>query len=210
MKIGVIGTGRVGATLGKRWAQAGHAVTFGSRDPLSAKAQQLVEQTGGAVTVRTVAEALHDADVLLLAIPFGSTSSVAALAGDWSGRVVIDCSNPLKPDLSGLTVEPGTSAAEQIAAQFPGAHIVKAFNVASSATMANPLFDSQKATLFYCGDEAAAKEKVRQLIADLDFEPVDAGPLTHARYLESLAMLYIHLAVRGGWGSQCAFRMIRR
>ena len=64
--------------------------------------------------------------------------------------------------------------------------------------------------MFYCGDDSAAKGLVRQLIADLAFDPVDAGPLTSARYLEPLAMLYIHLAFKQGWGSNCAFRIMKR
>jgi predicted dinucleotide-binding enzyme len=70
--------------------------------------------------------------------------------------------------------------------------------------MANPDFGGQPATLFLCGDDADAKRIVSELAACLGFEPVDAGPLVSARYLEPLAMLYIHLAVREGWGSNPA------
>ena len=91
-----------------------------------------------------------------------------------------------------------------------GRNIVKAFNTASVKVMLNPQFGEHRATMFYCGDDAAAKLTVRQLIEDLGFEPVDAGSLTSSRYLEPLAMLYIHLAFRQGFGSNCAFKIMRR
>lgn len=210
MRIGVLGTGRVGGVLGLRWAAKGHSVVFGSRNPESEKSRQLVEKSGGMVAVRPVAQAAAEAEVVLLATPYDVAPDLLATLGDLGDRVLIDCSNPLKPDLSGLVVGGDTSAAEQIAGWARGGRVVKAFNVASAATMAAPIYHGQAASLFYCGDDKDAKSQIRQLVADLDFEPVDAGPLRIARYLESLAMLYIHLAVREGWGSNCAFRMMRR
>jgi predicted dinucleotide-binding enzyme len=76
--------------------------------------------------------------------------------------------------------------------------------------MLNPQFADHRATMFYCGDDAAAKLTVRELIDCLGFEPVDSGSLTSSRYLEPLAMLYIHLAFRQGFGSNCAFKILRR
>lgn len=210
MRIGVLGTGRVGGILGSRWAAKGHQVVFGSRNPDSEKAKQLVEKAGHGVTVRSHVEAARDAETLVLAVPFDASQALLAELGDLGGRPVIDCSNALKPDLSGLVLSGDTSAAEQIAGWAPSGKVVKAFNTVSSATMNQPVYQGQSASLFYCGDDKEAKAVVRQLIADLDFEPVDAGPLRLARYLESLAMLYIHLAVREGWGSNCAFRMMKR
>ena len=70
--------------------------------------------------------------------------------------------------------------------------------------MANPHYGEQQAAMFYCGDDDQAKSVVRQLAEDLDLEPIDSGPMKNAGYLESLAMLYIHLAIFGGWGADCA------
>ncbi len=210
MRVGVLGTGRVASVLGSRWAAGGHTVVFGSRDPAAEKARQLAARLGANATVGTLADAVREAEVVLLATPYDAAQKLLESLGDLGSRVLIDCSNPLKPDLSGLVVEGGESAAERIAGWARGGRVVKAFNVASTATMAQPRYDGQAASMFYCGDDRDAKTLVRQLVADLDFEPVDAGPLRCARYLESLAMLYIHLAVREGWGSHCAFRMRRR
>jgi NADPH-dependent F420 reductase len=210
VKIAVLGTGGVGSVLGTRWAAAGHHVVFGSRDPAHEKIPALLARGGERTRVVHLPLATAEADVIVIALPWPATRESLAAFGDLSGRIVIDCTNPLKSDLSGLDVPHDTSAAEQIAAWAPGAHVVKAFNTASSKVMNDPQFGEQQATMFYCGDDAPAKAIVKQLIADLGFEPVDAGSLAVARYLESLAMFYIHLAFRQGWGSNCAIQLLTR
>lgn len=113
MKIAVIGMGSVGATLGQRWAELGHAVTFGAKDPGDAKAKALIGRIGNGAAVRTVAKAAADAEVVVLATPASANADAIAAAGDLSGKILIDVTNPLKPDLSGLTVGPDSSGAEQ-------------------------------------------------------------------------------------------------
>jgi NADPH-dependent F420 reductase len=210
VKIAILGTGGVGAALGTRWTAAGHSVTFGSRKPTSEKVLELVERCGRATTAALGRQAVAGAEVVLLAVPWLAASPVLAELGDLAGRVLIDCTNPLKSDLSGIEIGHTTSAAEQIAALAPAARVVKAFNTASTKVMRDPTFGERRAAMFYCGDDAAAKTMVRQLIADLQFDPIDAGPLASARYLEPLAMLYIHLAFKQGWGSDCALAMLKR
>jgi NADPH-dependent F420 reductase len=209
VRIGILGTGGVGGILGVKWAQLGHHVLFGSRTPLSTKCEELAIKAGHGAKVATLAGAAEHADVLVIAVPWGAAVETLALAGSCAGKIIVDCVNPLKPDLSGLVTE-GHSAAEEIARLQPHAKVVKAFNTASTKVMLDPAFPAGPATMFYCGDDADAKLAVKSLIAEIGFEPVDAGPLSNARHLESLAMLYIHLAVRGGWGSNCAFLMARR
>ena len=209
MNIAVLGTGNVGGTLGRRWAEAGHRVCFGSRDPHSEKVQRLLAAAPGA-TAGSLAEAAAAGDVILLATPWQTTHATLAALGDLTGKVLIDCINPLNETFTGLTHGHTTSAAELVASWAPHAHVVKAFNTVSAKVMDNPGFGEYRATLFYCGDDASAKQAVHQLATDLGFEAVDAGPLMNARHLEPLAMLYIHLAVRGGWGSNTAFKMLKR
>ena len=210
MNIAVLGTGGVGGTLGTRWAAAGHHVVYGSREPDHERIRLLLQKGGERTRVEGLKTATADADVIVIALPWQVTRETIVAMGNLSGRVLIDCTNPLKPDLSGLDLPEGTSAAEQIAAWSPGAHVVKAFNSASAKVMNDPTFGSVPATMFYCGDDVTAKASVKQLIADLGFEPVDAGPLVCARYLESLAMFYIHLAFKQGWGSNCAIKILKR
>jgi len=210
LRIAILGTGSVGAALGARWAQAGNAVTFGSRQPLSEKVLEVVELCGPTARALAHAEAVADAEAILLAIPWQAARQTLGELGDLGGRPLIDCINPLLSDLSGIELGHSTSAAEQIASWAPSARVVKAFNTASVKVMLDPRFGEQRATMFYCGDDSAAKAVVQQLIADVGFDPVDAGSLTSARYLEPLAMLYIHLAFRQKWGSNCAFKIMKR
>jgi NADPH-dependent F420 reductase len=209
VRIGILGTGGVGGVLGIKWAHAGHHVLFGSRTPLSERCEALAIKAGPNAKVATLAGAAEHSEALVIAVPWGAVEETLALAGPLAGKVVIDCSNPLKPDLSGLATG-ASSAAEEIATLLPRACVVKAFNTASTKVMLDPAFPAGPATMFFCGDDPDAKLLVKELIAQIGFEPVDAGPLHHARYLESLAMLYIHLAIRGGWGSNCAFQMVKR
>jgi NADPH-dependent F420 reductase len=210
VNIAILGTGSVGSALGTRWARAGHAITFGSRDPLSEKVRAVVERCGSRARACGLKEAVAEAEVILLAVPWPAAQATLAALGDLEGRVLIDATNPLKPDLSGIELGHTTSAAEQIAAWAPSARVVKAFNSASVRVMNDPQFGNHGATMFYCGDDPAAKQIVHDLVAGLQFDPVDAGPLASARYLEPLAMLYIHLAFQQGWGSNCAFKILKR
>lgn len=210
MDIAVLGTGRVGGALGPRWAGKGHRVVYGVQEADNAEVRRVLEKTGAGASAVTVREAAASSQVILLAIPWNATRKVVESLGPLDGKILLDCINPIKPDFSGLALGAAPSAAEEIAAWAPGAHVVKAFNTVSDATMVNPTYRNEQASMFYCGDDEAAKAVVRQLVIDVDLEPVDSGPLRNACYLESMAMLYIHLAIFGGWGAECAFKMVRR
>lgn len=210
MKIGVIGTGNVGAALGRRWAQGGHTVVFGTRDPHREEVQHLVAEAGGTASARPIADALAAADVVVLATPWPIVEKLAAAHGGFAGKTVIDCTNPIAPGLAGLAVGTTTSAAEQLAAWAPDARVVKAFNATGAEIMADPAFPDGAATMFVCSDDEAARHIALTLATELGFEAVDAGPLRAARYLEPLAMLWIHLAYAAGQGRDTAFRYVRR
>jgi len=210
MKIAVTGTGNVGGVLGTRWAQKGHQVVFGSRDPEGEKVQHLVAGAGPNACAASAAEAASASDVVVFATPWHITERVIISAGDLTGKIVVDCTNPVKPDLSGLDVGFDTSAGEQVAAWAAGARIVKAFNTTGSGNMQDPAYDGEPTTMFICGDDAEAKQAVGSLAEDLGFEVVDAGPMTAARYLEPLAMLWTSLAYAQGFGPNFAFKLVRR
>lgn len=204
MDIGIIGKGSVGKALAAGWIKAGHAVTIGARDPESDAAQQVGRDTGANIASIPAAAG---ADIIVLATPWAATQDAVRTCGNLAGHVVIDCTNPLKPDLSGL--EGDVSGAERIATWAPDALIVKAFNTIGANIMADPTFGDDRAVLPYCGDDADAKAKVHTLASDLGFEPIDAGALAAARDLESFALLWIHLAI-GGLGREFAFKIMRR
>jgi 8-hydroxy-5-deazaflavin:NADPH oxidoreductase len=209
VNIGIIGSGNVGGTLGMAWAGRGHQILFSySRDPK--KLAGLVASAGPNASAGSPAEAAQFGEVVVLAIPWPTVDDALQVAGSLAGKILIDCTNPLKGDLSGLEIGHTTSAAEEIARRAPGARLVKAFNSIGAANMANPVFGSQRATMFFCGDDAAAKTIVARLVEETGFEPVDAGALAIARLLEPLAMLWIHLAYARGMGPDFAFKLVQR
>ncbi len=200
MRIAMIGAGRVGATLGSRWAELGHEVKFGVRDPGGERAQ--------AVNGIPIGEAARDADVVVLATPFNAVADALAACGDLTGKILVDCTNPIGPD--GLLVGTTTSGAEQVAAHVPGARVVKAFNTTGSENMADPKYGDGALVMLLAGDDGDAKLTVGRLAAELGFDAVDLGPLTTARYLEPFAMVWITLAMRQGLGRDIGFALLRR
>ena len=209
MNIGIIGSGNVGGTLGMAWAGRRHQILFSySREPK--KLEGLVASAGPNASAGSPAEAAQLGEVVVLAVPWPAVDDALQAAGSLAGKILIDCTNPLTSDLSGLELGHTTSAAEEIARRASGARVVKAFNSIGAANMANPVFGSQRATMFFCGDDAAAKTIVARLVEEIGFEPVDAGALAIARLLEPLAMLWIHLAYARGMGPDFAFKLIQR
>lgn len=208
MNIGIIGTGNMGGGLGKNWAAKGHRVKFGSRDPQ--KARPLVESAGPNASVGSISEAATFGEVVLLATPWSATTEALKTAGSLSGKVLIDCTNPLAPDFMSLAVGHTTSGAEEVARWAPGARVVKAFNtVFASVVRAAPQLPPPKPTIFCCGDDAAAKKTVAQLAGEIGFEPVDAGPLRNARYVEPTAQLLIQLGYGLGMGTDMYLKLVR-
>ncbi len=210
MNIGIIGSGDMGSGLGRLWAAKGHNIFFSFSRDLN-KLAQLAESTPNSKAVPP-AEAVAAADVVLISVGYGMIKEALAEAGPIREKTIIDCTNPVKPDLSGLSVGLTTSAAEEIAKLVPQSRVVKAFNTifAEIYHSENRLFGSRMSTMFYCGDDGDSKSVVSQLIRETGFEPIDAGPLKSARYLESLAMLMIQLGRVQGMGPNIALSLIRR
>jgi predicted dinucleotide-binding enzyme len=203
MQIAIIGTGNVGSALGDHWTDKGHDVIYGVRDP----GDSSKELPRNAVSIR---EAAQKAEVIVLAVPWNAVSDVVADAGSLDGKVLIDCTNPLKPGLTGLAVGLDTSAAEQLQNQAPGASVFKALNQTGAENMASVTGYKSAPVMFVCGNNEAAKLVVMELVRDLGFEAVDAGDLTAARVLEPLAMLWIRLAYKQNLGRDFAFGILRR
>lgn len=209
VNIAIIGSGNVGGTLGVRWAKLGHNVVFGSRDPNSSEIRELVQQSGATAQAGDFAEAVKSAEVVVVTLPWEAVQGVLPKL-DLKGKIVFDCTNPLLPNLAGLSIGGNSSAGEQVAQWAPGASVVKIFNNTGSNNMADPVYHGEPTAMFYCGGDARAKSIARTLAQELGFDPIDAGPLENARLLEPLAMLWIWLAYPGGLGRDIAFRLIRR
>lgn len=212
MNIAIIGAGNVGGTLGVAWAQKGHHVIFGVRNPSDAKIQKLLASAGSKATAVSVADAAAQAPIVVLATPWEATENAILSAGSLANKILIDATNPLIMDAKGLSLVVGhtTSGAEQIQRSAAGAKVVKAFNTIGAQNMGNPIFGGQKATMFICGDDAEAKIAVTKLSDDLGFETTDVGALTIARLLEPVAMLWIHMFIGLGRGPDFGFKILTR
>jgi len=211
MKLGIIGAGNVGGTLGTRWAQAGHKVVFGVNDPTSEKVAGVLGKAGPNARAASVEDAARVSDVIVLAVPFEAAQGVLESTKGCAGKIIVDATNPLLPNLAGLSVGTTTSAAEMVAKWAPQAKVAKAFNTVGYNIMANPdLGGGNKVVMFYCGDDKEAKNVAHSLAVDLGFDALDAGPLTQARVLEPFAMLWISLAYLAGFGRDIGFKLLRR
>ena len=200
MKIAIVGASSVGGTLGSAWRRRGHDVAYGVPQPDAAKYASLD------APVMTNRAAAHGAAVVALCTPWQATRQAIADCGDLSGKVVIDCTNPLTPDNTSLAVGHTTSGAEQVAGWAAGARVCKAMNQIGAPMMDAPKLPATP-VVFVCGDDAAAKDIVDGLVAELGFEAVYAGDLSLARRWR--ALIWIHLAFRRGFGTSFGFGLLR-
>jgi 8-hydroxy-5-deazaflavin:NADPH oxidoreductase len=204
MKIGLLGGGSVGEALGVAWAKQGHEILFGVGHPDSEEVEALLARCGPAARAGTLTEAARFGEVLAVALPWQAAYDVLP-ALDLTGKIVIDCSNPLTNLPEGVA-----SGAEALARRSPGARFAKAFNTTGAENMADPHYPGGPLAMLYCGDDAAAKQTAQRLIKDVGFEPCDLGPLSNAPLMEAQAQLWIWLASRGGLGRNFGFRLEKR
>jgi 8-hydroxy-5-deazaflavin:NADPH oxidoreductase len=187
MVIATIGSGHVGGALSSLWRAAGFDVRVADRT--------------------NTADVAKGCQVLALCIPWPAVNNALASCGDLTGKILIDCTNPINKNFDGLAIGGTTSAAEQIQALQPSASVIKAFNSIGSGLLGQAAFGNTVADGFYCGDSDQSKDVVRPLIAATGLRPVDVGPLRNARYLEAMAMLWIDLAVNQKRGPTFAFTL---
>ncbi len=197
MKIAVIGRGNVGRSLGEGFSRAGHEVRYGSRSPKAADEGLL-------------SEVVAFADVVVLSIPLSGVAETLSDSSLFASTVVIDCTNPINTDFSGLDASVVPSGGEWVASLIPGAKVVKVFNSVGYEVMVDPSFGDQRASMLYAGDDVEAKHLAAQLVSDLGFDAVDAGPLSQSAYLEALAWLWISMAFKFGHGRGMAFCLLKR
>ena len=208
MRIGILGSGLMGGKLGTIFARAGHDVVF-SYSHSKAKLEKLARDACGRARAGTPAEAAKDADALLLAVHWSRVDDVLKKAGNLSGKVIVSCSLPMNANDTGLVIANKSSGSEKLAKKIPKAHIVSAFNTVPSEVLFS-VFERKgsgaRPSVVYCGDNAKAKKVAAQLISDVGFEPIDAGPLRIARYSEPFTLLVGQLAYEGSRGPALAYR----
>jgi predicted dinucleotide-binding enzyme len=201
VNVTIIGAGNIGKGLAGPLVKAGHAVRLTARD---AEGVREAAAATGARPASDLVAAVQVADVVVLAVPFDAIEDVSRrILPLVAGKVVVDVSNPAKPDWSGPLFAGAGSATEQIAAWLPGAKVVKAFNTIFASNLATGgSVDGVTLDAYLAGDHPEAKAAVAELAIGLGFQPVDVGPATAARLLESLAWLNISLNANGGrWQS---------
>ncbi len=208
MKIGILGSGLMGAKLGTIFAWAGHEVIF-SYAKTKGKLERLTKEAGNRARAGTPAEAAQGADVLLLAVNWPRVDDVLKQAGDLSGKTILTCSLPMDESNSGLVLGRTTSGAEELAKKLPQSKIVGVFNTVPSEVLFG-VFEARKKvskpSLVYCGDDAGAKKIAAGIIQDVGFEPVDLGALKNARYTEPFGLLVAEIAYGGKKGPEMAYK----
>jgi hypothetical protein len=211
MRIGILGSGLMGAKLGTIFARAGHEVVF-SFSRSAKKLERLARDAGAGARAGTPADAVRDADAVLLAVNWWHLDALLAQAGDLSGKVVVTCSLPMSEDPHDLVIAHTSSGAEELARMRPGAAVVSAFGSVPSEVLFAVYEARERAprpSLVYCGDDVRAKDVAARLIRDVGFEPVDAGPLRIARFVEPFTLLVAQLAYEGSEGPALAYRFER-
>ncbi|SOC07047.1 NADPH-dependent F420 reductase [Rhodobacter maris] len=206
MRIGILGSGRMGGTLGRLWARAGHEIAFAyARSP--AKLAALARETGG--FSGSVAEVTACSEVLLLAVHWSRVPEVLTQAGALTGKVVLNCCVPLDDTDSALVLGPTTSGAEELARLRPGARWVGCFNTTPSESLA-PVFarkgQADPPQLLVYGEDAGALSLADALIRDIGFAPCPAGGLRSARFVEPFAMVTAELAYDQPGGPALIYR----
>ena len=212
MRIGILGSGLMGGKLGTIFARAGHEVVFSYSHSLR-QLKRLARKAGGRARAGTPREAAADADALLLAVHWQRVDDVLKQAGDLSGKVIVSCTLPMSADDSRLVIARTSSGAEALAKKVRKAAVVAAFGTVPSEVFFDVFAAKRRRrrrpSLLYCGDDKRAKDVAARLIRDVGFEPVDAGGLKIARYLEPFTMAMAQLAYEGDGGPEIAYRIER-
>ena len=209
MEIAIIGAGSVGSNLGTRFTRAGYQVTYGVRS--GRDVSQTLKCCGGRAHVASVETASRNANVVILAVPARVAVEVATSLGDLTGKTLVDCTNPLRFDDGPVHAPPSEGSVTAALAQaLPGVAVVKAFNTFGAEIHLEPQVAGMQVDTYLAGDHNEAKIRVAELAEAAGFNPVDVGGLRNAAHLESMAVLWIQLAmVEGGIGRRMAFKLLR-
>ncbi len=199
MKISIIGAGNIGGTLGRKWAQAGHAVAFGVRDPQEAAVQSLVAELNGETTAVSIPASAAEAEVVLFAVPGQAMPDLVATLGDQlNGKILIDATNKVG--------QASMNSLELLRQHAPDSALYRAFSTLGWENFAEPVLDGVAVDLFYCGD--AKGGKVEELITAVGLRPIYVGGTEQADLIDTLARLWFVMALQQGRGRHLAFKMI--
>lgn len=205
MRIAIIGTGNVGSALAVKWADAGHRIYLGVRNTKEFKGSDLSSKNG--ISVHPVAEAVYEAEVVLLATPAKAAVEVARSLGDTTGKIIIDAMNiVMNQGPAGFT-----NTGDAILANTDSRDVVKCFNTTGYNNMNDTAYGNTIIDMFMAGDSKPAKAVVRQLALEAGFaECYDVGGNDRFTLLEQFAFFWINLAMFQGHGRNIAFKLLKR
>ncbi|MEB3323987.1 MAG: NADPH-dependent F420 reductase [Cyanobacteriota bacterium] len=211
MRIAFIGVGQVGAPLADHLQRLGHTVVVAAKDPASASVQKALARNPQ-LQVAPPAEAVAGAEVVFLATPYeANAAAVQAVAPELEGNILVDCTNPVGPNLShGLGS--ARSGSEVLQEQLPGCQVVKAFTIYGFENFEDAAYPAAnvKPAMFFCGNDVAAKATVGQLIRELGWEPLDVGGLEQALHLEHMTLLWVRMVRVNGHSPHMVWAVLRR
>jgi predicted dinucleotide-binding enzyme len=201
MKITVFGSGNIGSTLGKKWANAGHAVTFAVRNVNDPKYQSLLKTITGSVRIATIPDAVSSAEVILFAIPGAAVAeTIDGLGEAFDEKIIIDATNKVR--------QAEMNSLADISARAPNAKFFRAFKSLGWENFETPHLGGTQIDLFYCGDTGQAQETMHQLISDIGLRPIYVGNLDQVAVIDTLTRLWFALAVGQGYGRRLAFKLL--
>ena len=201
VKIAVLGSGNIGATLGAKWLAAGHQVIFGVRDASSAKARSALAKAGTNARADTIANAMRLGNVIVITVPSNAVEeTVAGHGAALNGKIVIDTTNRFGA--------PVVNNIAPIAAAAPQAKIYRAFNSLGWENFAEPVIDGEQVDMFYCGPEGESQAVVERLIADIGLRPIRVGGIEATPLVDSVGSLWMTLVFGQHKGRHMAFRVL--
>jgi predicted dinucleotide-binding enzyme len=213
-KIGILGTGDVGRTLGNGFLSRGHEVRMGSREAKNEKAQAWARENGARASAGTFADAAKHGEVMVLATLWTGTKNAIDMAGpdSFAGKLVIDATNPLDFSSGGprLAIGHTDSGGETVQRWLPRAHVVKCFNIVGSHLMIDPKLPGGPPDMWIAGNDEGAKKMVAEILRDFGWgPPLDAGGIEGARLLEPMCILWVNYGIRSGKWTGHAFKLLR-
>ncbi len=207
VKISIIGAGRVGSALAAAITKQDIPVTFGIRDTKKVRQQTGVLQD--LINITSQNDAIALGDIIILAIPYDAALELATAVSDWDHKILVDATNRVGTSAARVTAANQRSAAEDIASRAQHARVVKAFNSVGAEILADPCQFSNPPFMPVCGDDEDARQTVLQLARGIGFDAQDLGDLGNAHHCESLARLWMHLALKQRMGRNIAFSLLR-
>jgi predicted dinucleotide-binding enzyme len=216
MKVGIIGSGVVGQALGKAFAELGNQVMLATRDPNSGKVHDWITKTGKGVMAGTFEETVRFGEILVVCSLFRAVQDIIKLAGkdNFKGKIVIDTTNPIadEPPVNGVlkyTTGNRESAGELIQKWLPDSYVLKAFNSVGNNLMFRPKFEEGQPTMFICGNNSEAKNKVTQILKDFGWDVMDSGSIEASNALEGLCIIWCARGfLEGQWNH--AFKLLKK